>query len=145
VIDNSAGAPNHGVVSEDVTATGFSPAVGPFTFDSGISVLPGLTRLPITDSVGDVLLLIFSTPTAGSLVGYTGGPLNPNTEVHIGGPPQGSDWALISGSLTPAAAVPEPSSLLLLLTVLACLGGLLGLSRRWGAHPIGMATPFSRL
>jgi len=76
--------------------------------------------------------LFFSTPTAGSLVGYTGGPLDPATVVETAGLPP-SHWALISGSLTAQTAVPEPPSLLLLLSALAGLGALLGkclLSRR---------------
>jgi len=75
----------------------------------------------LPDAFGDFVRLVFSTPTAGSLVGYTGGPLDTSTFVNtIGLPP--SKWDLISGSLT----VPEPPSLLLLLSALAGLGALLG-------------------
>jgi hypothetical protein len=74
VFDNSAGAPHMGI-SADVTVTGFSPSTGPFTGFAGIAAVSGLTRLTIDDASGDFVDLFFSTPTAGSLVGYTGGVL----------------------------------------------------------------------
>src|SRR5215472_14059525 len=70
VINNGTGA----IVSEDVTATGFVPSVGPFTTNLGISTSSNLTRLTIGDAANDTVLLDISTPTPGSLIGYTGGP-----------------------------------------------------------------------
>ena len=123
VFDNSAGAPHMGI-SADVTVTGFSPSTGPFTGFAGIAAVSGLTRLTIDDASGDFVDLVFSTPTAGSLVGYTGGPLDTSTFVMTAGLPP-SRWNLISGSLTAQTAVPEPPSLLLLLSALTGLGALL--------------------
>ena len=80
VINNSPPAPGT-IVSEDVTAAGFSPSVGPFTQNFGILAVGGLTRLTIDDSAGGILALLFSTATAGSLVGYTGGQLDTLTQV----------------------------------------------------------------
>ena len=127
VFDDSPGAPHKGI-SADITLTGFSPSTGPFIGFAGIGSVSGLTQLTLDDASGDFVQLVFSTPTPGSLVGYTGGPLDTSTFVNtIGLPP--SKWDLISGSLT----VPEPPSLLLLLSALAGLGAVLGkclLSRR---------------
>jgi hypothetical protein len=131
--DNSAGAPHMGI-SADVTLTGFSPNTGPFTGVAGIGAVSGLTQLTIDDASGDFVELFFSTPTAGSLVGYTGGALDTRTFVNTAGLPP-SRWDLISGSLTAQTAVPEPPSLPLLLSALAGLGALLGkrlLPRRAG-------------
>jgi hypothetical protein len=71
VIDNTTGA----VISADVTATGFSPSVGPFTAPQALHTSFGLTDLEILTApvFTSEAALIFSTPTAGSLVGYTGG------------------------------------------------------------------------
>ena len=124
VFDSSAGAPHMGI-SADVTVTGFSPSTGPFTGFAGIAAVSGLTRLTLDDASGDFVDLFFSTPTAGSLVGYTGGPLDTSTFVNTAGLPP-SRWDLISGSLTAQTAVPEPPSLLLLLSALTGLGALLG-------------------
>jgi hypothetical protein len=123
MFDNSAGAPHMGI-SADVTVTGFSPSTGPFTGFAGISAVSGFTRLTIDDASGDFVDLVFSTPTAGSLVGYTGGPLDTSTFVNTAGLPP-SRWDLISGSLIAQTAVPEPPSLLLLLSALTGLGALL--------------------
>jgi hypothetical protein len=90
-INNSTGA----IVSEDVTMAGETPTVGPFTINSGIFAPLGLTLLDILDPAGDFLQLFFSTPTAGSLVGYTGGPLS--TDTFVGTPTAahlGSDLGL---------------------------------------------------
>ncbi|MGA8758642.1 MAG: PEP-CTERM sorting domain-containing protein [Stellaceae bacterium] len=132
VINNAPPAPGT-IVSADVTATGFlingSPAdAGPFTNHDGISANGSLTVMQITDQFGDLLLLSVSTPTAGSLVGYMGGPLDTSTNLTSNIIP--AIWNVSSGSLTPAA-VPEPSSLLLL-SALAGLGGVLYTRRRLG-------------
>ena len=108
-----------------MTASGFSSAGGPFTQDVGISVSSsGLTALELEDASRAGLDLFFATPVAGSLVGYIGGALDPTTPAGGGG--TRAVWLLTSGSLTPAATVPEPSSVLLLLSALAGLGGLFG-------------------
>ena len=106
MFDNSAGAPHMGI-SADVTVTGFSPSTGPFTGFAGISAISGLTQLTIDDASGDFVDLVFSSPTAGSLVGYTGGLLDTSTFVETAGLPP-SRWDLISGSLIAQTAVPEP-------------------------------------
>ena len=78
VINNTTGA----VLSADVTATGFSPGAGPFTAPQALHTAFGLTDLEILTApvFTSEAALIFSTPTAGSLVGY--------------------GWGLASGSLT---------------------------------------------
>ena len=83
------------------------------------SYRPGARRR-VSPRSGSVL----RDPVAGSLVGYIGGALDPTTPAGGGG--TRAVWLLTSGSLTPAATVPEPSSVLLLLSALADLGGLFG-------------------
>ena len=124
VIDNSPSPPPPGAIhSVDFTATGFSPSVaGPFTINPTIGIFSvTFTSLSVADAAGDVLNLIFITPTPGSLVGYTGGSLTAVTgESNVSGP---AFWSPVSGSLTEAApTVPEPPSLVLLLMALAGLG-----------------------
>ena len=109
VINNTTGA----IISEDVTVSGESPSVGPFTRNFGIGTLSGLTYLTIGDSGDNILNLVFSTPTEGSLIGYTGGPISPITAMSCG---TGCILRLTSGTLTqPSVAAPEPSSASLLL------------------------------
>jgi len=76
VIDNTSGA----IISEDVTFTGESPIVGPFTqnLEVGTSTF---TQLDIGDANGGLLNLDVETTNFGSLVGYTGGPLAADTIV----------------------------------------------------------------
>jgi hypothetical protein len=117
VIDNSSGAANGGFVSAGVTASGFSPSVGPFIHFGGIMASGGLTELMINDSSSG-LDFLFTTPTAGSLVGYTGGALSSGT---VGANPE-LLWSLSSGSLT----VPAPLIGRGLPAVLALSGVLFG-------------------
>ena len=123
VINNSTDA----VVSEHVTMAGETPSVGPFTLNLSFAPSLGLTLLVIGDSAGDVLDLVFATPTAGSLVGYTGGPLSADTEVVNFSP--GARWHDASGSLT-QVAVPAP----LIghgLSALLAVGGVLFGAKLW--------------
>ena len=108
VINNATGV----VVSANVTATGFSPSAGPFTAPLALHTSSGLTDLEISTArvFTSETALIFSTPTAGSLIGYTGGSLSTNTNVRS---QSGAlEWSLTSGSLTEIAdtAVPELST-----------------------------------
>ena len=109
VINNTTGA----IISEDVTMSGESPTVGPFTTGiGGIEDLGGLTVLFIEDPGGHQVGLFFSTPAAGFLIGYNGGPLSPSSAV-FGGVAM---WDLQSGALTPAVTpATEPSSVALML------------------------------
>src|SRR5271166_4066218 len=50
VFDNTPGAPRMGIVSADITATGFSPSTGPFDGFAGIAAVAGLTQLTIEDA-----------------------------------------------------------------------------------------------
>jgi hypothetical protein len=107
VINDATGA----VISADVTATGLLPSMGPFTAPQALhTTSDGLTDLEIdtAPSFTAVVALIFSTPTAGSLIGYTGGSLSNFTDVRN----QSGDlgWILTSGSLTETAGSPIPES-----------------------------------
>jgi hypothetical protein len=113
VINNTTGD----IISEDVTVSGESPTVGPFTQNFGIGTTSGRTRLLVDDSVHNMLSLGFSTPTAGSLIGYTGGPLATETFVFGAATCGPCSWILETGALTPSVTTPtpEPSSLALML------------------------------
>jgi hypothetical protein len=147
MIDNSSGATNNGFVSADVTATGFSTGLGPLILDpftefagvGSFAVPPANTDLNLASSPDPIrpfafLTLAFEAPTAGSFVGYVGGPLSGGTITTRASLP----FTLISGSLTPTAstAVPEPPSLLLLLSALGGCGTILF----WGRRPQNRAT-----
>ena len=95
VIDNTTGA----VVSVDVTFSGESPLVGPFTQFGGTQTnKSGDEIILATDAGANQLALIFPTATVGSLVGYDGGALIAPTQ--ITDIVQSSEWLLSSGSLT---------------------------------------------
>ena len=109
-----------GVVgSVDVTFTGESPSLGPFTVFHSLGTSGTETQVLLFDTADNILTLIFTTPTLGSLVGYTGGPLNSGTNVEFAaGPPFRPLWPLLggTGALTPATATaPVPSSVVLML------------------------------
>jgi hypothetical protein len=126
VIGNSTNV----VLGANVTLSVAGEPFPAFNTFSGMDEYEGLTRIALTEPFpGDLLDLIFATPTAGSVVGYTGGPLSPRTFVEDGG----TDFflTLSSGSLTEAnaAAIPEPSSLLLLAAAIAVVSA--GARRSW--------------
>jgi hypothetical protein len=113
------------------------PQILEFKQFSAPSAQGGLTRLrlvlPASGKVGLLLDLLFSAPTAGSLVGYTGGPLS--NETMMSGPSDVYSATLVSGSLTEgtgASFVPEPSARAMMLLGFAGLG-FLGYRRTWGA------------
>lgn len=110
VINNTTGA----VISADITMSGESPSVGPFSTFGSVIPSVGLTRLALTDSSGNFIDLFFATPTVGSLVGYDGGALDPLTGVGVPPPAPPPTWLLTSGALTPVTT-PEPSSLVFIL------------------------------
>jgi hypothetical protein len=131
VIDNSFGAANSGFVSANVTATGFVTSagppvsVGPFTTFAFIGESPPDFTVLALDSGPFALRLLFQTEIPGFFAFYDGGQLSTDSIIATDGP-DALLWELTSGSLLPAAAagaVPEPGSLLLLLSATA---GLLG-------------------
>jgi hypothetical protein len=130
VINNSSGAANGGFVSADVTASGFGPSsLGPFgPYTSFISLGPLSNpvneELQLGSSSGTALDLGFVTPSASSLVGYTGGPLIFANVILP--PPLESIFNSSSGSLT---ETPLPATLPLFATGLGAFG-LLGWRRK---------------
>lgn len=125
VIDNTAGT----VVSIDVTFSGESPLVGPFTLFGGTQTTPSGNKVILaTDAGANELALVFPTATVGSLVGYDGGALFGTTSIMDVA--KSSEWLLSSGSLTPVAT-PEPSSLAL---IFAGIGFLPMMRKRWAAR-----------
>ncbi|HEU0155515.1 MAG TPA: hypothetical protein VFQ82_05545 [Stellaceae bacterium] len=112
VIGNSTGQ----VFGQDVTLTTTAPGATPtLIFDKLDRVFAsgGLTEVRLSQDPDTILELEFATPTPGSLVGYTGGPLSPGTEiVDQGIAEQFFVLNLVSGSLTEGigspAPVPEP-------------------------------------
>ena len=128
VINNTTGAVNF---SDDVTFAGASPVVGPFItgvqlFVTGAGTGFPNTLLEIEDSLGNPLFLGLSTPTAGSVVGYDGGPLLPQSPGNftIYDDSSSAIWSLTSGSVTAPTAAPEPPSYLLLVSGLFGAWGL---------------------
>ena len=112
VIDPTTG----NIISENVTFSGESPMVGPFTVSGGVSAIIGGVELLISDSKGVPLEMLFDTPTTGSLVGFTGGLFS----TVLIGDEFGTSWASSTGApvggLTEAApAVPEPPAVALML------------------------------
>jgi hypothetical protein len=98
-----------GTFDLDVVVTGESPLVGPFTVGEELGPVgfpDADTELIINDSSGNKLLLEFTTPTAGTFVGYTGGPLGIETQISLNG--SADQFSNATGSLTLAPAVPEP-------------------------------------
>jgi len=122
-INNVTGA----VISADITMSGESPTVSPFTTYSNPGPFDGYTVLLLSDSDSYVAELYILTSTPGSWAGFDGGSFVPSFTSSSGtvysaicAPPGcvvdgAGHWVLTSGSLTP---VPEPSSYLLLGTSL---------------------------
>jgi len=94
-INSTTGA----IISEDGTFAGESPTLGPFTEKIVIGRDSASTLVVIDDSNGAQLNLVVDTPGQHSLVGYTGGALDGDTQVIAG---CHSIWSLGSGSLTEA-------------------------------------------
>jgi len=125
IINNSTNV----VLAAKVTLTPPPPDDAPSTFDesSNPSEQDGLTVLGLPGGFTS-LQLVFPTPIAGSLVGYTGGPLSTETELLVA---FGVGPTLVSGSMTEGTgvpAVPEPSTLVLMVT------GIAGVSTSWFAR-----------
>jgi hypothetical protein len=124
------------VISADITMSGESPTVSPFTTYTNQGPFDGYTVLFLSDSDSYVAELYILTSTPGSWAGFDGGSFVPSFTSSSGtvysaicAPPGcvaggAGHWVLTSGSLTP---VSEPSSYLLLGTGLL---GLLALAAR---------------
>lgn len=142
IINNSTNA----VLAADVLVEASTdsvdyPQIFEFKQFSAPSAQGGLTRvrllLPVSRNVGLLLDLLLSTPTAGSLVGYTGGPLS--TETMMSGPSDVYSATLVSGSLTEGAGasfVPEASTWAMTLLGFAGLG-FVGYRQTRRARPQG--------
>jgi hypothetical protein len=119
IINNVTGA----VLSADVTATGFSPSVGPFTDPQPPHTNERLTDLEITTApvFTSEVALVFSTPMEGSLVGYAGGPLSTITN-DVSSQTGAFGWNLTAGSLRETVVVPEPSTWAMMLLGFVGLG-----------------------
>jgi hypothetical protein len=129
------------VTSADVTASGFGPAMGPFTIFAAVADGFGTqTVIQLSDAADQTLDFVFNAPVQGSLAGYTGGPLNTGSEIYGAEYSPAPLWFLTSGSLTavPPATVPEPSSVVLLVPLVAIVGFL---TRRKLARELAKRTP----
>jgi hypothetical protein len=116
VIDTTAGT----MTSGDITVTGASPVLGPFTINEGGGPKDGIVVLwDFEDASGDGFDFAIQL---GTLVGYDGGSVSNSVYATAS-----THW-LFSGSLTPPTQnAAEPNSVLL---VLAGVGGLFAVSRR---------------
>jgi hypothetical protein len=124
VINNSADL----VTSADVTASGFDPAMGPFTILAAVAFGFGTqTVIQLTNPADQTLDFVFNAPVRGTVTGYNGGPLNMSSEIYGAEYSPAPLWFLTSGALTPVPTppVPEPSSVSLVVTGVAMVGFLL--------------------
>lgn len=119
-LDNSTGA----VSAASIAVSGESPTVGTFSYfgtGGGSGVAGANTSMSFYDAgFVDLLKFYFATPTASSLVGYTGGPI---VKILMTDNPSPDDWTG-RGEFT-NTAVPEPSSVMLLGSGLAGFAGLI--------------------